>query len=78
MAKKEYHINVQVIKTEDVANCLQDMAVMGMLDVTLAINDRDYVMSMVALYFNSANQFREILGLPKYILPEKDTDEDDE
>jgi hypothetical protein len=75
MAKKEYHIPVQVITVEDVKNCLQDLGESGILDIPLAVNDKEYVKNIICMYFNSANQFRQIIGQPMWILPEKDEDE---
>ena len=78
MAKKEYHIPVQVITAEDVAHCLQDLGESGILDIPLAVNDKEYVKDMICLYFNSANQFRKIIGQPMWVLPEKDEENDNE
>ena len=79
MAKEHRNIKVHIITPEDISNCLQDMAEMGMLDVPLAVNNKEYVKSMICLYFNSLNRFQLMIGQPQYVLPEKDdNNEDDE
>lgn len=80
MAKEHRNIKVHIITPEDISHCLQDMAEMGMLDVPLAVNDKEYVKSMICLYFNSLNRFQVMIGQPPYVLPDKDDskDEDDE
>jgi hypothetical protein len=72
------NIKVEMITRDMMVMAINDTVKAGMVDAAELINNKDLVGGIVIHYFQSQNLFREILGLPLYVLPEKEEDDEDE
>jgi hypothetical protein len=72
------NIKVEIITRDMMVMAINDTVKAGMVDAAELINNKDLVGGIVIHYFQSQNLFREILGLPLYVLPEKEEDDEDE
>jgi hypothetical protein len=71
-------INVKVITKEMMVMAINDTVQSGAVDAISIINNKDLVGGIIIHYFMSQNLFREILGLPLYVMPENDDEEDND
>ncbi len=68
------NIRVEVITKEMMEMAVNDTVKSGIVDAVAIIGNRDLVGGIVVHYFQSQNLFRQILGLPLYVLPDNDDD----
>ena len=76
------NIKVEIITRDMMVIAVNDSVKAGIVDPITIVNNKDLVGDIVVHYFKSQNLFREILGLPLYVMPENENedeeDEDDE
>ena len=71
-------INVKVITKEMMVMAINDTVQSGAVDAISIINNKDLVGGIIIHYFMSQNLFREILGLPLYVMPENENDDEED
>lgn len=72
------NIKVEIITREMMIMAINDSVKAGIVEPTEIINNKDLVGGIVVHYFMSQNLFREILGLPLYVMPEKENDDEED
>ena len=72
------NIKVEIITREMMIMAINDSVKAGIVEPTEIINNKDLVGGIVVHYFMSQNLFREILGLPLYVMPENENEEDND
>ena len=71
-------INVKVITKEMMVMAINDTVQSGAVDAISIINNKDLAGGIIIHYFMSQNLFREILGLPLYVMPENENDDEED
>lgn len=72
------NIKVEIITREMMIAAINDSVKAGVVEPADIINNKDLVGGIVVHYFMSQNLFREILGLPLYVMPENENEEDND
>ncbi len=72
------NIKVEIITRDMMVMAVNDSVKAGLVDAIALTDNKDLVGDIVIHYFMSQNLFREILGLPLYVLPKKEEDDEDE
>ncbi len=72
------NIKVEIITREMMIAAINDSVKAGVVEPAEIINNKDLVGGIVVHYFMSQNLFREILGLPLYVMPENENEEDND
>jgi hypothetical protein len=72
------NIKVEIITRDMMVMAINDTVKAGMVDAAELINNKDLVGGIVVHYFMSQNLFREILGLPLYVMPENENDDEED
>jgi hypothetical protein len=71
-------IKVEIITKEMMIMAINDSVKAGIVEPTDIMNNKDLVGGIVVHYFMSQNLFREILGLPLYVMPENENDDEED
>ena len=72
------NIKVEIITRDMMVIAVNDSVKAGIVDPITIVNNKDLVGGIVVHYFMSQNLFREILGLPLYVMPEKENDDEED
>ena len=72
------NIKVEIITRDMMIMAVNDSVKAGLVDAVALADNKDLVGDIVVHYFMSQNLFREILGLPLYVLPKNEEDDEDE
>lgn len=72
------NIKVEIITKDMMVMAVNDSVKAGLVDAVSLAGNKELVGDIVVHYFMSQNLFREILGLPLYVMPENETDDIDD
>ena len=71
-------IKVEIITKDMMIAAINDSVKAGVVEPVDIINNKDLIGGIIVHYFMSQNLFREILGLPLYVMPDNENEEDND